>query len=39
MELLDSLGIPQAPPENEVGWADFLGDLGLKPADKKGGKK
>ena len=39
MELLDSLGIPQAPPEDEVGWADFLGDLGLKPADKKGGKK
>tara|TARA_B100000900_G_C20542276_1_gene701009 strand:- start:298 stop:579 length:282 start_codon:yes stop_codon:yes gene_type:complete len=39
MELLDSIGLPQAPPENEIGWVDFLSDLGLKPSEKKGGKK
>jgi hypothetical protein len=39
MQLLDSIGLPQAPPEDEIGWVDFLSDMGLKPADKKGGKK
>lgn len=30
-ELLDKLGIPQAPSEDEVGMVDFLNSFGLKP--------
>ena len=34
-ELLDKMGIPQAPPEEEITWAEFLSELGIRPAEKK----
>ena len=30
-QLLDMLGIPQAPPAEDVSFAEFLDKLGLKP--------
>ncbi len=34
-ELLDKMGIPQAPPEEEITWVEFLSELGIRPAEKK----
>ncbi len=33
-KILDRLGIPQAPPEEDVSFTEFLDKLGLKPAKR-----
>jgi len=33
-ELLNILGIPQAPSANDVSWTEFLNDFGISPAEK-----
>jgi len=37
-ELLDAIGIPQAPNDKDIEWTQFLNQLGLKPPISKKSK-
>ncbi len=40
LDILDNLGLTEeAPDQNTVSFTEFLAEFGLKPHDRKGGKK